>query len=415
MDTITPEKIHIRGLDDLTTDDIKALSATHCPQYTPIRVEWVDDTSANIVFASSAAAQSALESFTLESLTSDVSSLSPLQLRDAKSLLTHPDSRLQVRVALSTDQKRPKAYEASRFYMMHPEHDPREQRRRKEQKHYHGHVSYRSRRYGDDEQRRRRHRDQEEGFHPSMYDDKGTSSRQDSMDLSSDENSQNNIDNPRSRLDSYRPLRDRSASPRNFSGRRRRTPPPSYKLRDPHPFPLDNNGKELFPSKSLGPNHLRTGGNDLFSNKLLAVGLKKELFPQKAKNANHRRSDAFDAGDETADLFANGLSVPLAESSHSSPSLAERISGRSIMDRSRKVSNRGSNPNTNISKDLGVNILRASDRQDMGFSIRGGASAAGTIKELFPGKALGNEGKELFAEKLQGRGGRRNRAADMFN
>ena len=34
-------------------------------------------------------------------------------------------------------------------------------------------------------------------------------------------------------------------------------------------------------------------------------------------------------------------------------------------------------------------------------------------KELFPNK-MSNVGKELFAEKIKGRGGRRNRAEDMF-
>lgn len=58
-----------------------------------------------------------------------------------------------------------------------------------------------------------------------------------------------------------------------------------------------------------------------------------------------------------------------------------------------------------------LSILGAA-QQDQGFSIRGGANHVGTIRELFPGKA--NLGKELFAEKLQGRGGKRNKAEDMF-
>lgn len=60
-----------------------------------------------------------------------------------------------------------------------------------------------------------------------------------------------------------------------------------------------------------------------------------------------------------------------------------------------------------------------------GFSIRGMASKRGpdqgiaikgtgpTVKELFPEK-FGNAGKELFAEKLEGRGRRRQKAEDMF-
>ena len=57
-------------------------------------------------------------------------------------------------------------------------------------------------------------------------------------------------------------------------------------------------------------------------------------------------------------------------------------------------------------------------QQDQGFSIRGMANTDGAsdgfVKELFPNRVPANSGKELFAEKLQGRGGRRNRAVDVF-
>jgi len=36
------------------------------------------------------------------------------------------------------------------------------------------------------------------------------------------------------------------------------------------------------------------------------------------------------------------------------------------------------------------------------------------VKELFPDKFSGNTGKELFAEKLEGRGRRRQKAEDLF-
>jgi hypothetical protein len=42
---------------------------------------------------------------------------------------SHSEVELQVRIAITTDRKPPRAHERSRFYMMHPEHDPREQRR----------------------------------------------------------------------------------------------------------------------------------------------------------------------------------------------------------------------------------------------------------------------------------------------
>jgi len=402
VDTTTaaaPNKIHIRGVDDLTTNDIKTFSAEHYPHHPPIQVEWIDDTSLNIVFDDSVTAHSALESFTLYSHDSGISALPSLQLREAKTLSTHPESRLQIRTALLTDQKRPRAYEASRFYMMHPEHDPREQRRRGEGKQGYRYGRYRSRRHSNEE-RRSRHRDREE-----------ESSGQDSMDLLLDDQSHDSQQRSQRRGMQHQPDRDRSASPdrqRESDTRpRRRTPPPIYRSRDPHPFPSENSGKELFPSKSSIGNSTADQSKELFSNKMLATGLKKALFPHKGNTANyHRRSDAFDAADETADLFANNLSVR---------SLKDRLTSGSTTNGDMKTSDPGPKPSTQGNRDGGISILGASGQQDSGFSIRGGAASGGTIKELFPGKALGNEGKELFAEKLKGRGGRRNKAADMFH
>ena len=53
------------------------------------------------------------------------------------------------------------------------------------------------------------------------------------------------------------------------------------------------------------------------------------------------------------------------------------------------------------------------------MSIKGSAAAAANVRELFPDKYVrgggGNEGKELFSDKIKGRGNvRRNRAEDLF-
>jgi len=314
---------------------------------------------------------------------------------------------------MTTDQKRPRAHETSRFYLMHPEHDPREQRHRGERS---SNGIYNRRSYSDEEHRRRRRRDHEQGFDPSMYDDELALGRLSSIDLSSDEHNNASGHSSRRHADSYRPARDRSASPdrqgtRDNRRRRQRTPPPPYRSRVPRPFPSENKGKELFPSKSAPDAAPDKNGKELFSNKMLAAGLKKELFPTKVNKTNyHRRSDAFDAADETADLFANGLSVPFSEASRS---LTDRITTASSSTSygRLKASDPESRIDTQSHDDDGLNIRGTS--QGNGFSIRGGASAAGTIKELFPGKAIGNGGKELFAGKS--RGGRRNRAEDMFH
>ena len=409
----TPHKVHIRGVDDLTTDDIKALSIEHFPSDSPTRIEWIDDTSANIVYSTPGAGLTALDHLSLQSSTT----AQITELRMAKTLSSRPDSILQVRTALTSDQKRPRAHEASRFYMMHPEHDPREQRRR--DKSYHSNGDYRRLRYGDNEDKRRRRRNKEEGFDASMYDDGDThSSRRGSLASSPEGRTQRAIDSYRTRRNGVNEIRDRSASPDRQSGdgsrRRNRTPPPAYRTRDPHPFPTQNEGKELFPAKAKRDSE--NVGKDLFSDRLLAAGSTKELFPHKTNTILHRRSDAFDAADETADLFANGMSVPFTDGVDrgATKSLASRITAPYESTYGRL---KGSDPELSMDSSsdkndaAGLNI-RGASRKDQGFSIRG--SAAGTIKDLFPNKATGNAGKELFAEKLEGRGARRTRAEDMF-
>ena len=435
---LAPHKVHIRGLEDLTTSDIKAFSAEHYPSETPLRVEWIDDMSANLVFEDEETAMTALQHLTLPSNDNAILPLS--QVRAAKTLSSRPESSLYVRIGAITDQKRPRAYEASRFYMMHPEHDPREQRRRGGG--FRGSSDYLRSRYSDDELRRRTRRDKEDGFNASMYDDGGTSSRRGSISSSANERGVDGKGSARLRGDSYRPARgkrnsartsrDRSASP---SRRHGNTPPPIYRSRDPHPFP-ENKGKELFPSRSRSDREFERNdkdlfssqmltvdvtkglysphaesaretapnGKDLFSNRMRAAEVKKELFPHKVNPSKHSRSDAFDAADETADLFANGMLVPFTDRLSSRKSPISRP-------------NSGFQPQIDSGDDvINMNIRGASRKQNQGISIRGGAavSAIGTIKELFPGKAPGNVGKELFAEKFEARGGRRNRAEDMF-
>lgn len=436
-----PHKVYIRGLEDLTTPDIQAFSFEHYPlTKNPPRVEWIDDTSANLVFGSGETAMAALRHFALASNETEYLPLS--QLRAAKPLSTHPGSSLYVRIASITDQKRPRAYEASRFYMMHPEHDPREQRRRPGN--IQGSRGYRRKAYSNDEHRRRRRKDKKDGFEASMYDDGETSGKRDSRSSSANERGIERRNNARLRGDSYRPARDerngvyiardRSASP---TGRNGHTPPPTYRSRDPHPFPHENKGKELFPTIIRSGRDADRNAKDLFSSRMLttdtterlystkpvlaretatnckntssnrvhAVEVKKELFPDKVNPSKHSRSDAFDAADATADLFATGLSVPFTDGSSSrkspthdrrSPDFGSQTDGGDI--------------------DIGLNIRGASRKQSQGFLIRGGAAvnAIGTMKELFPRKVAGNAGKELFAEKVEGRGGRRNRAEDMF-
>ena len=432
---LLPHKVYIRGLEDLTTSDIKAFCEQHYPQNSP-HVEWIDDTSANLVFEGEEAAMVALRNFTLTS--GESGSIPPSQLRAAKTLSSRSGSSMYVRIATVTDQKRPRAYEASRFYMMHPEHDPREQRRRAGS--FQGNNGYRRKGYSDDEHQRRKRKDKEDGFDASVYDDGGALSRHDSISSSANESGIEGRRAIRLGGDFYRPARmernrtcasrDRSASPNRH---KRHTPPPTYRSRDPHPFPHENKGKELFPSisgfdrdtdrnakdgkkrhtvgiasrlyseKPAWVRDATSSGRDLFSNRTRAAEVRKELFPHKVNSSKHSRSHAFDAADETADLFAHGMSVPFTNGPSSRMSPINRLgSSGSAVD--------------GEDDDIGINIRGTSREQNQGISIRGVApvNTTGTIRELFPGKAAGNAGKELFAEKVEGRGGRRNRAVDMF-
>jgi hypothetical protein len=128
----------------------------------------------------------------------------------------------------------------------------------------------------------------------------------------------------------------------------------------------------------------------------------KELFPQ--KTTSHRRSGAFDAADETvADLFANKMPVPFMDGSgdvgpRDPPSLACRITGRSSGNDSSGFNIRGT-----------AKVLPAS-----AFSIKGAATSGPRVKELFPSTLGDNAGKELFSERLNGRGAQRQKASDLF-
>lgn len=129
----------------------------------------------------------------------------------------------------------------------------------------------------------------------------------------------------------------------------------------------------------------------------------KELFPEKT-SVSHRRSGAFDAADETADLFSSKMHVPFMdggsdERSRTGESLASRIA-------------KGHSDN-----DISFSICGAAKAFPVvtpTFNIKGAASGT-RVKELFPSKFGDNSGKELFSETLEGRGGRRQKAQDLFS
>ncbi|KAJ9656950.1 hypothetical protein H2201_008353 [Coniosporium apollinis] len=456
-----PEKVHIRGVDNLTTADIKFFASELYPSDLFVRVEWIDDTSANIVYQTAEAATAALAAFSDFYQVVDPALVPLSELRKAKKLATHPDADLQVRQAFSTDVKKKGAREASRFYLMNPDKDPSERRKRFDSRRGRGgrrasdeNGDYRRRRFDDREHRRRRDGEQEVAFDVSMYDDDAGAaptrpaahSRRESYSgySSSGEGPGRRRAGGRGRDDgdlfanrvakkpdeTYGRLRDRSASPagegdgrlgfendettaRRRLRRRSSTPPPAYRKRDPNPHPSGNVGKELFPAKEpivILSSPPANSAKELFPRKSSPAKRSRELFPHKTAVSNHRRTDALDAG-ESADIVANG------SQERKSRDLFDRInSGGSSFGR---LHDRPTIPTAGADETEGFSIRGSGTSQEVpGFSIRGAASTpdptAPPVKELFPLRTGGNAGKELFAEKIKGRGGPRRKAEDMY-
>lgn len=282
-------------------------------------MEWVDDTSANIVYNTEEAASHALKALT-DLAESIPEQLSPLQARRAKPVPDHPDAVLHVRQATTADVKAPRAHEYSRFYLMNPEHNPRERKREYDNRDRRGHGGRRP--------DRRRREEPREVFDVSMYDDDtGADNPPRSLRMGS-HSSFSSADHRRrtTRLDDdllprkdQGRLRNRSASPlRNIEGdgrygfsdeqpsrrparRRSVTPPPRRRNLDSR-IRSSTAQMELFPDKTKPSSLHASHSNDKSAIELFpdyaSPKRSRELFPHKTAHSNHRRSDALDV-DET--------------------------------------------------------------------------------------------------------------------
>lgn len=205
-----PNKLHLRGVDTLHTDDIKAYVKAHHGHVD--RVEWIDDTSANLLFSSDAVTRDAFKGLTTVDI-ADPTALAIGETLPAKAVEGKPEISLLVRFALESDKKQAGAASRSRYYLLHPEHDPEERRRRQQdnRSRYRDRDGRDSRRDGG-----RRRRDSDERpvrFEASMYDDAPVSRRRDSDE---DERSRSHARENRGKelfADRRRSARGRSASP----------------------------------------------------------------------------------------------------------------------------------------------------------------------------------------------------------
>ncbi|KAK8215206.1 hypothetical protein M8818_002217 [Zalaria obscura] len=445
-----PTKIHLRGLDNLTTQDIQAFGTEYGPT-SDFRVEWIDDTSANLVYRSAPLASSALSQLSF----SDAAMLPELELRAAKQHPTIPNAELMVRQATLGDVKPARAYERSRFYLMNPGHDPRERRGRYDGRGRGGGRGGDGRRRYDDAEDRRR-REKPTTFDEGMYDDEPSAqpaalSRKDSPEEGEERGRRRD---PRDRgrdrrgddlfagKERGRLGRDRSASPlRDGDGRfgfedagvrrrtaRQRSGTPPRRRGERELLRTDsaaNTPNELFPTKpgkasaldatdgsgSGGFGNGDGNGTELLGQRRRSSPSKRELFPHRTERSNHRRSDALDKK-ESKEIFVKGAGVA---------DLASRITGgpssRTNTNTTNDLASRISGGPQANGNNAGFSIRGAGEAELGGYNIRGASKEAHpVVKELFPLKTGGNGGnaaKELFGEKIKGRGGRR-RAEDLF-
>ena len=443
-------KVHIRGLDQLNTNDIQQYVEEHYTTDLLKKIEWVDDTSANLIYDTEEAAAEALMAFSEEQVSW------ALYLRQAKKLSTRPDIELQVRQAMVSDVKVVNAKDQSRFYLFNPEWDP-DNRNRKRRRPAGGYVGnkYRRRDSWEDSGRHRRQSREEPQFHEDMYDDAPTNTgveRRTSYSSGGEYAKRGRVHNEDlfAGRQNVR-LRNRSASPtRDGDGRygfdedhplrptaraRSRTPPEVRAGRD-NCGTRDNLRKELFPdrrgSSAFANGHSNNNPRELFPNRPSSSSSGRELFPDKLNGSVHRRREAQDIHpDEVADAigkysiggsneyFTYGKPGQRPEYSER----REREAGRDLFSRitgGPKIEStygRLQEHSPDRSEDVGFSIKGAGETTTReGYSIKG-ASRSGPnnplLKELFPKKA-GGGGKDLFDGRIKGRGPTRDRAEDLF-
>ena len=446
-----PDRVHVRGVDDFHTNDIIAFANEHFPTHPPSHIQWIDDTSANIIYPSSDFALQALLSFTKTTISADQVTSQPFILHTARQLASRPASYLQVRLAKVGDRKKKGAKDASRYYLLHPEMDPRERMKQefstgRRLRRDGDHGDYQRRRYDDREHRRRRDKDADGGakgdFAASMYDDAPSTTNGESTTRGRDLFARTNERRQRNR--SASPGRSTANSdefdisdedmssltphPSHNNGSRShfrdRSPPPRYSKRDPNPIPANNASKELFPV--LGKSVMAREDGKLHSDNL-------KLFPASnpSTSRNNNTTSTTAARRIATDLFSDSPRPGSPRSNHKRSNAISGSPDHELSERLRRnsLSDPGIHAGRNGGKELfggsGADIhengLNIKGSANLGLSIKGSGGlsikGAANVKELFPEqykKSGGtNEGKELFDSKIKGRGERRrNRAVD---
>lgn len=457
-----PKKVHIRGLDSLTHHDILQWIEENHSMDLFKKVEWIDDTSANLLYDTEAAAAEALTALSSEE------TVEPLQLRPAKRYSGHPGIELMTRQAIVADVKVPGAKDRSKFYLFRKEWDPDNpdnirpgNKRRRHQDDDRTNLKYRRRDYEHPRYDRGSSRP-EATFHEDMYGEDPQSSNASRKNSSAGEHHRHQ-DRPDTELlpgKQQGRLRNRSASPiRDEDGRfgfeevhplrrtaraRSRTPP-DVRAGQNNRGARNALRKELFPGKvssvsttaSIAPG--RNGDRfEMFQDSPPRTKSNRELFPDRLNGSAHRRQTAKDLHpDEVADAIGRYSIDGTSEQStyHKSgrrPEHSDRAAqrdggtGKDLFSRisggPKIESSYGRLAESDTAKSVAASFSikgashRDSDQEN--FTVLGASQQRvqnPLVKELFPMKTrTGNGGGDLFDGRIKGRASQRRRAEDMF-
>ncbi|EFX01554.1 hypothetical protein CMQ_6496 [Grosmannia clavigera kw1407] len=469
-EAIVPNKVHLRGLDTLTPDDLKAYFAEHAGGSGGFdRVEWIDDSSANLIFgseSSAAAAVTALCAMPIADATLlPMGELLPAKPYTAKAksaadMATTSGPGLQVRFAVTSDKKQAGAASRSRFYLLHPEYDPEERQNRRQNQRRD------DRRGGSGRGRDRDYRSKYRSYREE--DDRAADIRNNSFDVNLYDDdapalAARTSQTSRSRTWSRSQSRSRSRS------RSRRHDVSRRSQADRELFP--GKSKELFPHKVGGEGSTEDGRTTPTIVATAASGGRNRGRGRngrlRSRSASPLHDDDDDYDGRRADARAIASSEAALRNRDKARTLKDRLSttkpasesgslelfprktiGMAQMDLlggrdgaaalTSRLSDRITRPSNGEISKVTANgdangsgstfNIRGISRQQPGGGVGLSIKGAATARELFPDKFGGeggngnghgsssgrNAGKEIFSDRLENRTRPRQRAEDLF-
>lgn len=393
-----PNKIYLRGLENLTTDDIYTYVATYFNFHKPSHIEWIDDLSANLVFPSKDIALEALKSLSANE-SFDLTNTPVLQTIKAKPFPQYREASLEVRLAVAGDKKQVGARERSRFYLLNPEYDP----------------AFGGKRINSKVTKNYRHKN--EGGHRIQKNEGREPHRRDrKTDLDS-------------RLHERAKFPNLNQARATRRGHRREIILISEARDKDLRHEYSKTGKELFPDhedsnrgrlrdRSISPvqddKDMRKGTSQMFNSAARSLAKTSNHFSKASGNNNSKelfpasqskqRLGILDEMDHSIDLFSKSSVVaPPKGSEYHQKKSRQGFSfnkPKSKADNSKEINIRG------LAKDLPLTTK--------GFSIRG-ASTCIVAKELFPSSNSTNDRKELFDRKTDGVSRQKKVVKDLFS